>query len=139
MYVGAQGHAFGPNAERGVYRTTDGGKNWKKILFRNDSTGVTDLVMDPPNPDVLYAAFWQAGASRGCSSSGGAGSGIFKTTDGGDNWKELTKNAGMPKGVIGNIGITVSPGEARAASGRSSRTIPAACTAPMTAAPRGCA
>jgi photosystem II stability/assembly factor-like uncharacterized protein len=108
VYVGAQGHTFAPNPERGVYRTTDGGKNWKKILFRNDSTGVTDLAMDPADPKVLYAAFWQAGRKPWMLSSGGAGSGIFKTTDGGDNWKEITRNPGMPKGIIGNIGITVS-------------------------------
>jgi photosystem II stability/assembly factor-like uncharacterized protein len=109
VYVGAQGHAFAPNAERGVYRSTDGGKNWKKILFRNDSTGITDLVMDPSNPRVLYAAFWQSGRKPWLLSSGGVGSGIFKTNDGGDTWKELTKNAGMPKGIIGKIGIAVSP------------------------------
>ena len=109
VYVGAQGHAFAPNPERGVYRSTDGGKNWKKILFRNDSTGITDLVMDPSDPTVLYAAFWQSGRKPWLLSSGGMGSGIFKTTDGGDTWKELTKNAGMPKGIIGNIGIAVSP------------------------------
>src|SRR5438309_11189101 len=60
VWVGAQGHAFGPNAERGVYKTTDGGATWRKLLFRNDSTGISDLVLDPANPDVLYAAFWQA-------------------------------------------------------------------------------
>ena len=109
VYVGAQGHVFGPNPDRGVYRTYDGGRTWKRILFRNDSTGVTDLVMDPNKPEVLYAAFWQAGRKPWLLSSGGAGSGIFKTTDGGDTWKEITRNAGMPKGIIGNIGLTVSP------------------------------
>ena len=108
VYVGAAGHTFGPNPDRGVYRTTDGGKNWKKILFRNDSTGISDLVMDPNDPKVLYAAFWQAGRKPWMLSSGGAGSGIFKSTDGGDSWKELTKNAGLPKSTIGNIGLTVS-------------------------------
>jgi photosystem II stability/assembly factor-like uncharacterized protein len=108
VYVAAEGHVWAPNPDRGVYRTMDGGKNWKKILFRNDSTGVTDLAMDPADPKVLYAAFWQAGRKPWMLSSGGAGSGIFKTTDGGDNWKEITRNPGMPKGTIGNIGITVS-------------------------------
>ena len=108
VYVGAQGHVYAPNAERGVYRTKDGGKTWQKILFRNDSTGVTDLVMDPTNPNVLYAAFWQAGRKPWQLVSGGAGSGIFKTTDGGDHWTEITRNPGLPAGIIGNIGITVS-------------------------------
>ncbi len=100
-----------------MYRTSDGGKTWKKILFRNDSTGVTDLAMDPADPKVLYAAFWQAGRKPWLLSSGGAGSGIFKTTDGGDNWKEITRNPGMPKGIIGNIGITDLAGEAGARVG----------------------
>jgi photosystem II stability/assembly factor-like uncharacterized protein len=109
VYVGALGHVWGPNAERGVFRSKDGGRTWSKILFRNDSTGITDLVMDPTNPNVLYAAFWQAGRKPWMLVSGGAGSGIFKTTDGGDNWTEITRNPGMPKGVIGNIGLAVSP------------------------------
>ncbi len=110
VYVGAMGHVYAPNSARGVYRTADGGKTWKRILFRNDSTGVTDLVMDPSDPNVLYAAFWQAGRKPWQLSSGGGGSGIFKTTDGGETWKELTRNTGLPKGIVGNIGITVSPG-----------------------------
>ena len=108
VYVGALGHAFGPNAERGVFRSSNGGKTWKKVLFRNDSTGISDLVIDPSDPKVLFAAFWQAGRKPWLLSSGGAGSGIFKSTDGGDTWKELTKNPGLPKSTIGNIGITVS-------------------------------
>ena len=108
IWVGAMGHTFGPNVERGVYKSSNGGKTWKKVLFRNDSTGISDLVLDPSDPKVLYAAFWQAGRKPWMLSSGGAGSGIFKSTDGGDTWKELTKNPGMPKGVIGNIGLTVS-------------------------------
>ena len=74
VWVGAQGRVFGPNAERGVYKTTDGGKNWRKVLFRNDSTGVTDLVVDPTNPDVLYASFWQSYRKPWTLMSGGAGS-----------------------------------------------------------------
>ncbi|HEX9393221.1 MAG TPA: glycosyl hydrolase, partial [Gemmatimonadales bacterium] len=72
-YVAAQGHAFGPNAERGIYKTTDGGKTWTKVLFKNDSTGACDLAMDPSNPDVLYAAFWQVIRKPWMLSSGGAG------------------------------------------------------------------
>ncbi len=98
VYVAAEGHVWAPNPDRGVYRTTDGGKNWKKILFRNDSTGVTDLAMDPADPKVLYAAFWQAGRKPWMLSSGGAGSGIFKTVDGGDNWTEITRNPGTAEG-----------------------------------------
>jgi photosystem II stability/assembly factor-like uncharacterized protein len=108
-YVGALGHVFGPNPERGVYRTKDGGKTWQKVLFRNDSTGVADLAMDPSNPNVLYAGFWQAGRKPWLLISGGNGSTMYKTTDGGDTWTELKNNPGLPKGIWGNIGITVSP------------------------------
>ena len=109
VYVGAQGHVFGPSAERGVYKTTDGGKSWRKILYRNDSTGITDLVMDSKDPETLYAAFWQAWRTPWQLVSGGAGSGIFKSTDGGEHWTEITRNPGLPQGVIGNIGLAVSP------------------------------
>ena len=112
VYVGALGHVFGPNAERGVYKTTDGGKTWRKILYRNDSTGITDLVLDPNNPETIYAAFWQAWRTPWQLVSGGAGSGIFKSTDGGEHWTELTRNPGLPRGVIGNIGLAVSPASA---------------------------
>ena len=108
-YVGALGHVFGPNPERGVFRTKDGGKTWEKVLFKNDSTGVADLVMDPTNPNVLYAGFWQAGRTPWSLVSGGAGSGLWKTTDGGDHWTELTHASGLPRGIWGNIGIAISP------------------------------
>ena len=107
-YVAALGHAFGPNHGRGIYKTVDGGKTWTHVLFRNDSTGASDLAMDPSNPDVLYAAFWQVQRTPWGLTSGGAGSGIFKTTDGGAHWTALTGNPGLPKGLWGNIGITVS-------------------------------
>lgn len=109
VYVGAQGHVWGPNPERGVYKSTDGGGSWRKVLFRNDSTGITDLVMDPSDPNVLYAAFWQVYRQPWTLQSGGRGSGIFKSTDAGETWTELTRNPGMPQGLIGNIGIAVSP------------------------------
>ena len=109
VYVGAQGHVWGPNADRGVFKTTDGGKSWRKVLFRNDSTGITDLEIDPMNPQILYAAFWQAYREPWKLVSGGAGSGIFKSTDAGEHWTEITRNPGLPKGIIGNIGITASP------------------------------
>ncbi|HTR77245.1 MAG TPA: glycosyl hydrolase [Gemmatimonadaceae bacterium] len=111
VYVAAFGHVYAPNPERGIYKTTDGGAHWTKVLFRNDSTGAIDIVMDPSNSSVLYAAFWQAGRKPWQLVSGGVGSGIFKTTDGGAHWTEITRNPGMPKApeLIGNIGISVSP------------------------------
>ena len=101
VYVGALGHVWAPNPERGVFRSKDGGKTWEKILFRNDSTGVVDLVMDPNNPNVLYAALWQAGRTPWMLSSGGTGSGLFKTTDGGDHWTEITRNPGSARRHLG--------------------------------------
>jgi photosystem II stability/assembly factor-like uncharacterized protein len=98
-----------PTPERGIYRSRDGGRNWQKILFRNDSTGASDLAMDPSNPNVLYAAFWQAGRTPWQLVSGGAGSGIFKSTDGGDTWREISRNPGLPTGLLGNIAVSVSP------------------------------
>jgi len=109
VYVAVLGHPAGPNAERGVFRTKDGGKSWEKILFRNDKTGAAELVFDPNNPQVLYASFWEAFRVAHMMSSGGPGSGLFKTTDGGDHWTELSHNPGMPKGVLGKIGMSVSP------------------------------
>jgi photosystem II stability/assembly factor-like uncharacterized protein len=107
-YVAAFGPVWAPSPARGIFKTTDGGKTWAKILFRNDSTGAIDLAMDPSNPDVLYAGFWQAGRKPWVLISGGAGSGLFKSTDAGKTWKEITRNAGLPAGIIGNVGITVS-------------------------------
>src|SRR3989449_6951645 len=109
VYAWAFGHVFGPKPMRGVYRSADGGKTWNKVLSRNDSTGAVDLAMDPTNPRILYAALWQAQRSPWDFSSGGKGSGIFKSTDGGDTWTELTRNKGMPAGVIGRIGIAGAP------------------------------
>ncbi|HEX6483401.1 MAG TPA: hypothetical protein VF043_31530 [Ktedonobacteraceae bacterium] len=109
VYVAALGHAHGPNAERGVYRSQDGGKNWEQILFRSENAGAIDLSMDPHNPRILYAAFWEARRLPHTLISGGEGSGIFKSTNGGDTWTEITRNPGLPKGLLGKIGITVSP------------------------------
>ncbi|MCE2942074.1 MAG: glycosyl hydrolase [Gemmatimonadetes bacterium] len=109
-WMGILGHVFGRNPERGVFKTTDGGKTWRQTLRRagNDSTGVTDLVVDPGNPDVLYAGLWEAWRNSWSLNSGGPGSGIFKSTDGGETWTEITRNPGLPKGTIGNIGLAVS-------------------------------
>jgi photosystem II stability/assembly factor-like uncharacterized protein len=109
VYVAALGHVFGPNEQRGIFRSKDGGKSWERILYRGNRAGATDLVLDPTNANILYAAFWEVSRKPWTLESGGQGSGIFKSTDGGDSWTELTRNPGLPKGVVGNIGITVSP------------------------------
>jgi photosystem II stability/assembly factor-like uncharacterized protein len=109
VWIGILGHAFGTSEQRGMFKTTDGGKTWKKVLYRNDATGVSDFDVDPSNPDILYAAFWHAYRTPWSLNSGGPGGGIFKSTDGGENWTELTNNPGLPKGVLGKIGVSVSP------------------------------
>jgi len=109
VYVAALGPVFGPSPNRGVFKSTDGGKTWNKVLFRNDTTGAVDLSMDPNNPEVLYAGLWTAYRKPWQLVSGGSGSGIFKSVDGGRTWKELTRNPGMPAGIIGNVGVSVSP------------------------------
>ncbi len=108
VFVAAFGHPAGPNEERGVYRTTDGGASWTKVLFRDAKTGAVDIALDRRNPRVVYAALWEAYRVSWQMSSGGAGSGLFKSADGGDTWTELTRNPGLPAGVIGRIGIAVS-------------------------------
>jgi photosystem II stability/assembly factor-like uncharacterized protein len=113
VYVAALGPVFGPSPSRGVFKSSDGGKSWSKILFRNDSTGAIDLSMDSSNPEVLYAGLWTAYRKPWMLVSGGPGSGIFKSVDGGKSWNELTRNPGMPAGTIGNIGISVSPANPR--------------------------
>ncbi len=109
VYVAALGHPSGPNADRGIYRSKDGGKTWEKILFRDDKTGGIEINFDPKNPQVLYASLWEAYRVSHGMSSGGSGSGLFKSTDGGDHWTELSRNPGLPKGVLGKIGFSVSP------------------------------
>ncbi|MBM3285625.1 MAG: glycosyl hydrolase, partial [Candidatus Aminicenantes bacterium] len=109
VYVAALGHVYGPNPERGVFRSADGGKTWQRILQRDTKTGAIDLILDPSNPRVMYAALWEAHRTPWCLSSGGPGSGLFKSTDGGDTWIEISRNQGLPQGVLGKIGVTVSP------------------------------
>lgn len=109
--VAALGHAFGPNEERGVFHTTDGGETWDKVLYRDDKTGAIDLSMDPNNPRIIYAALWEAQRYPWKLNSGGPGSGFFKSTDGGETWTELTRNPGLPKGTLGKIGVAVSPAQ----------------------------
>jgi photosystem II stability/assembly factor-like uncharacterized protein len=113
VYVAAFGHPAGPNDERGVFRSKDGGKTWQKILFRDNRTGAIDLVMDRNDPKVLYAALWEAYRVSWQMSSGGAGSGLFKSTDGGDTWTEITRHPGLPPGVIGRIGVDVSAADSQ--------------------------
>ncbi|MEO6238135.1 MAG: glycosyl hydrolase, partial [Vicinamibacterales bacterium] len=108
VYVAALGDPYGATADRGIYRSRDGGKAWERVLFRDDKTGAVDLVMDPRNPDVLYAALWEVFRTPHSLSSGGPGSGLFKTTDGGSTWMELTKNTGLPAPIWGKVGIAVS-------------------------------
>ncbi len=109
VYVAALGHQFGPNEQRGIFRSSDGGKTWKQIYTRGAKAGAVDLAMDPNNPNVLYAAFWEVYRTPWSLESGGSGSGLFKSTDGGDSWTDLSRAPGMPNGLMGRIGITVSP------------------------------
>jgi photosystem II stability/assembly factor-like uncharacterized protein len=108
VYVGAIGSPWGEHKERGVYKTTDGGKTWKQILFNNIRTGTADLVMDPSNPNKLIAAMWEHKRDPWFFKSGGEGSGLYITYDGGENWKKITEKEGFPKGELGRIGVAIS-------------------------------
>lgn len=109
VYAACQGKIWGVNKERGVYRSKDGGKTWDNILFVNDSTGCCDIKMDPTNPLVLFATMWQSRRTPYSLESGGKGDGLYKSTDGGDTWKKISENAGLPTGLDGKIIVSVSP------------------------------
>ncbi|MDC6365099.1 MULTISPECIES: WD40/YVTN/BNR-like repeat-containing protein [Flavobacteriaceae] len=108
IYVGAIGSPWGEHPERGVFKTTDGGKSWKKVLFVNNKTGVADMVMDPTNPNKLIAAMWEHKRDPWFFKSGGDGSGLHITHDGGATWKKITDENGFPKGELGRIGIAIA-------------------------------
>ncbi|HEY3933660.1 MAG TPA: glycosyl hydrolase [Gemmatimonadales bacterium] len=108
VFVAAFGNYSAPNEERGVYKTTDGGKTWRKILYHDDKTAAVDLSLDRHNPDVIYAALWEAMRNEWTMSSGGPGSGLYKSVDGGEHWQEITRNPGLPAGIDGKIGVSVS-------------------------------
>ena len=109
VYVAAVGHLWGPNEERGVYRTKDGGRTWDKVLYVDEDTGAIDLVMDPNDPQTLFAAMYQRRRTGFGFNGGGPGSGIYRTTDGGDSWEELTN--GLPSGIKGRIGLDIYRGD----------------------------
>ena len=109
VYVAALGDIFGPHEERGVFRTRDGGKTWEKVLHRSADAGAVEISMDPNNPRILFAAFWETRRNFWNLSSGGPGSGLFRSTDGGDTWQDISRAPGLPDGKLGKLGVSVSP------------------------------
>jgi len=121
VLVAALGHAFGPNKERGIFRTADGGKTWTNVLSKDENTGGIDVVFDPHNPNIVFAALWQARRQPWFFSSGGAGSGLYRSDDNGVTWKRLEGN-GLPEGILGKIGVRFGRGlEPRLCDHRSER------------------
>jgi len=112
VFVAALGHPFGPNTERGVFRTTDGGKTWDKVLYKNENTGAIDVAFDPQNANILFASLWETRRSPWSLSSGGPGSGLYRSTDGGATWKRLEEH-GLPKGPYGRIGLAMAANSER--------------------------
>jgi photosystem II stability/assembly factor-like uncharacterized protein len=121
VYVAALGHAFGPNQQRGIFRSTDGGQHWDHVLFKSQDAGAADLSIDPNNPRNLFASIWQARRNFWSMSSGGPDSGLWRSSDGGDTWEDISGRPGLPAGPLGRIGVAVSP----ARSGRVWATIEA--------------
>jgi photosystem II stability/assembly factor-like uncharacterized protein len=108
VWAAVAGHMFGTNTERGIFKTTDGGKSWKRTLFRDERTAGIEVNYDPKNPNVLFASLWESQRFPWGMSSGGQGSGLFKSTDAGETWTEITKNPGLPSGLWGKVGVSVS-------------------------------
>ncbi len=108
VWVAALGHAYGPNKERGVFKSVDGGATWKQVLFVSEKAGAVDITVDA-NPHILYATIWEAHRKFWQISSGGEDSSIWRSTDGGDTWENITANQGLPKGTLGKIGVSASP------------------------------
>ena len=127
-YVAALGDPYAPGPDRGIFKTIDGGKTWSKVLFKDDKTGAVDLFIDPSNGEVLYAGFWEVFRTPHSLSSGGPGSGLYKSTDGGVRWTELTRNPGLPKPIWGKVGVSVSGADSNRVP--SSRPLMAVCSCP---------
>ncbi len=113
VYAASMGHVFKPNAERGIFKTSNGGATWQKVLFVDSNTGGIDLVMDPHNRNVLYAAMWQAQRQPWKLTSGGPGSGLYKTIDAGAHWEKISSNPGFASGILGKIGVAVAASNPR--------------------------
>jgi len=113
MWVAALGHVYGPHPARGVYKTIDGGKSWDKVLAGTNQAGAVDVELDPKDPNVLIAAIWEAWRTPYALNSGGPASGIFKSTDGGKTWTNISKNKGLPSGTLGKVGLAISPVDTR--------------------------